>query len=172
MINLFYKERKIMVKKTTIGILVGVLLLVTAGAIVYARAGSFVPGLMLDGMKARMIENLELTTGQVDSIEAIIEEIKAEIPDMREHHRGIHDEFARQFTNDTFDQEAIKTTLEEKLVELKGMTDFMITKVSEFHAILTPEQREKLVEHMREIKENRYSGFGHGPRHGQCPWSK
>jgi len=161
-----------MVKKTTIGILVGILILATAGAIVYARAKSFVPGLVLDGMKARMIENLELTPDQVERVEAIIEEIKAEIPDMREHHQGIHEEFARQFANDTFDQEAVKSTLEEKLVELKALTDFMIAKVSEFHKILTPEQREKLVEHMQEIKENRDCGYGPGPRHGQCLWGK
>jgi Spy/CpxP family protein refolding chaperone len=161
-----------MVKKTTIGILVGVLLLVTAGAIVYARAGAFIPGLMLDGMKARMIENLDLTPDQVDSIEAIIEEIKAEIPDMRENHQEIHEEFARQFVKDTFDQEAVKSALEEKVVELIAMTDFMIAKVSEFHEILTPEQREKLVQHMQEIKKNRTCGYGPGPRHGRCPWGR
>lgn len=161
-----------MVKKTTIGILIGVFILATAGAIVYARAKSFVPGIMLDGMKARMIENLDLTPDQVESIEAIIEEIKVEIPDIREQHKGIHEEFARQFANDTFDQEAIKSALDEKLVELKAMTDFMIAKVSEFHEILTPEQREKLVLHMQEIKENRDCGYGPGPRHGRCLWGK
>ncbi len=160
-----------MVKKTTIGILIGILILATAGAIVYARAGHFVPGLMLDGMKARMIENLELTPDQVEKVEAIINEIKDRIPDMREHHRGIHEVFARQFASETFDQEAIKSTLEEKLIELKDITDFMIAKVSEFHKILTPEQREKLIEHMQKIKESRGCGFSHGPGHGQCPWS-
>lgn len=161
-----------MVKKTTIGILVGVLLLVTAGAIVYARAGSFVPGLMLDGMKARMVENLEMTPEQVERVEAIIDEIKDQIPDMRNQHREIHEEFAQQFTADTFDQEAVKSALEGKLVELKAMTDFMVTKISEFHEILTPEQRVKLVEHMREIKENRDCGYGPGIRHGRCLWGK
>jgi protein CpxP len=143
-----------MVKKTMIGVLIGVLILATAGAIVYARAGSFVPGLMLDGMKARMIDDLELTPDQVESIEAIIEEIKDEIPDIRKHHQEIHEEFSRQFVGNTFDQESIKATLEKKLVELRPMTDFMISKVAEFHEILTPEQREKLVQHMKEIKES------------------
>ena len=161
-----------MVKKTTIGILIGILILATAGAVVYARAGSFVPGLIFDGMKARMIENLELTPEQVEKVEAIIDEIKDQIPDMRNHHQGIHEEFARQFTADTFDQDAVKSALEKKLVELKSMTDFMVNKVSEFHEILTPEQREKLIEHMNEIRENHGNGFGHGPRYGRCPWSK
>ena len=161
-----------MVKKTTIGILIGILILATAGAVVYARAGSFVPGLVFDGMKARMIENLELTPEQVEKVEAMIDEIKDQIPDIRNHHQEIHEEFARQFTADTFDQDAVKSALEKKLVELKAMTDFMVSKVSEFHNILTPEQREKLVEHMNEVRENHGYGFGHGPRYGRCPWSK
>jgi len=158
-----------MVKKTTIGILVGILILATAGAIVYARANSFVPGLMLDGIKARMVKHLNLTPDQEERVEAIIEEIKAEIPDMHENHQRIHDEFARQFANDTFDEEVIKRALEEKLTELKDMTDFMIAKISEFHKILTPEQREKFLAYMQEFRENRSHRYGFSRRHAYCP---
>ena len=168
-INLFYTEGKIMVKKTAIGVLVGILILATAGAIVYARAKSFVPGLILDGMKAHMAETLDLTPEQQERVEAIFDEIKAEIPDMHGHHQGIHDEFTRQFANDTFDEEAIKLVLEKKLVELKGISDFMIAKVSEFHGILTPEQREKFLENMREFREGRFCQYGFSRRHGYCP---
>ena len=161
-----------MLKKKMIGILIGIMILATAGAIVYARAGSFVPDFILKGMKAHMIEDLELTPDQVEGIEAIFEEIKDEIPDMRKHHQEIHEDFSRQFVNNTLDQEAIKETLEKKLVELRSMTDFMIAKVAEFHAILTPEQREKVVQHMQEIKEIHAGGFGPGLRHGHFPGSR
>lgn len=72
---------------------------------------------MLDGMKARMIENLELSSDQVKSVEMIIDEIKDEIPYMRENLQEIQKDFSRQFASDTFDQEVIKSTLEKKVVD-------------------------------------------------------
>ena len=113
-----------------------------------------------------MTEELELTPDQVESIEVILDEIKAEIPDMSKHHQEMHEELSKQFTEDTFDQEAIKAMRENKLVELRSMTDLIIAKLAEFHEILTPEQREKLVQHMKETKENHGYGFGPGLRHG------
>jgi Spy/CpxP family protein refolding chaperone len=163
-----------MVKKMTIGVIVGVLILVSAaaGAIVYARDKFSLPGLILDGMKARMIEELELTPDQVKSVEAIFEEIRGEIPEMHKLHQELHEEFFRQFAANDFNQDEVKATLEKKLFELRSITDILIARVAEFHDILTPEQREKLVQHIKVIQENHEGGFGPGSGHGHFPLSK
>ena len=105
----------------------------------------------------------------MESIDVIFKEIKDEIPDMHKHHQEIYEEFSRQFAGDTFDQEAIKAMREKKLIEFRSMTDSLIARMTDLHEILTPEQRKKLVQHIKEIKENHEGGYGPGSMHGHFP---
>ena len=86
-----------------------------------------------------------------------LNQIKTELLDK---HKAFHetrsefvDEIRSQISSSQIDQDKLNAMFTEKEDQFKEMRTFAISKFAEFHAVLTPEQRSKLVEHMDKFKE-------------------
>lgn len=92
-----------------------------------------------------------------DNQKAKLNDIKSEfltkhqsIGDMKSE---IWDEMYKQVISEKIDEEKLNALFAEKETQFKDMRTFSISKFAEFHAMLTPEQRNELSEKMKKFKE-------------------
>ncbi len=86
-----------------------------------------------------------------------VNKIKDDILIHREKYKGdrkeVISELIAQIESDKVDQDKLNKLLDDKLNKIKESKSFVVTKLAEFHAILTPDQRIKLVEKLKRIKD-------------------
>lgn len=86
-----------------------------------------------------------------------LNQIKKELLSKHKAFHGMHSEFTEemraQISSSQIDQDKLNALFTEKEDQFSEMRTFAINKFAEFHAMLTPEQRIKLVEHMDKFKE-------------------
>lgn len=115
-----------------------------------------------DGPHAFMIEKisekLNLSADQKAQVERISSEIKEKMKPTREPRENLEDEFADEFKKDNMDRNKLKELAEKREMNMKEKKDFMMDKIIEFHDLLTPEQRIKAVDSMKEMKEKFHDG--------------
>ncbi|MDH5560607.1 MAG: Spy/CpxP family protein refolding chaperone [Deltaproteobacteria bacterium] len=121
----------------------------------------------------KMTKELDLTPDQVTKLEKLKVEFLANqsthFQGRQAHHQAIMD----QFRSDRIDIEQLKAQMQEHHLGQGQRMDFMLEKLQEFHLILTPDQRNKLADHMLERSNwghghGHGGGFGHGPGNGFC----
>ncbi len=101
----------------------------------------------------KMIENLNLTENQKAQVERIKTQIKEQMEANKPDRQNDMESFASEFRKEKLDKNAL-IELKRKKDENKEMMEiFMMDKVIEFHDILTPEQRNQVVENMKNMKE-------------------
>lgn len=101
----------------------------------------------------RISEKLDLTASQKTEVDRIKSEIKQKMEANRPDREGMFSEFSEMFKSDKIDKSKIMEEMNRKEIQREEMKSFMIDKLIEFHSILTPEQRSKAVEFMKEMKE-------------------
>ncbi|MCD6311659.1 MAG: Spy/CpxP family protein refolding chaperone [Elusimicrobia bacterium] len=94
----------------------------------------------------RISSELELTERQQDTVNRIKEEILSKRKERTGSREDIKNAVIKQIKSSSFDKEEVMTLIEEEKFYKEKMGHFMIDKLAEFHAILTPEQKEKLAE--------------------------
>ena len=116
------------------------------------------PGRHLDAGRAeRMVKiiskKLDLTDAQKAGLDKIKDSILAKQKEMEENAERAKsmEEIAGIIKSDKIDRAGLIKLIEAKEAQVKGMRDFMIDKLIEFHALLTPEQRQKLAEKISEF---------------------
>ncbi len=101
---------------------------------------------MVDKIKNK----LDLSAEQVTEVSKIKDEILAKRDDFRTLREGFYETMLNEVRSDKFDANKVNqlfTANEAKFKELRG---FMISELAKFHAVLTPEQREKIAKKMEE----------------------
>ena len=119
---------------------------------------------MADYAVKKLTDKLDLTKEQQVQLEKIKVEVVAQHKEMKgekgQHFGLILDEFSK----DTLDTTKLTAAMEAKQTKKSKHQAFMVEKLAEFHAILTPAQRTKLVEYLAEHKDK--WGRHHGRHHG------
>ena len=136
------------------------LALVTAGC--HAKIKD--PAYMADYAVEKLTDKLDLTKDQQAKLEKIKVEVLAqhkEIKGERGQHFGL---ILDEFSKETLDTAKITAEMEAKQEKKSKHQAFMVEKLAEFHEILTPAQRTKLVEYLAEHKDK--WGRHHGGHHG------
>jgi len=100
----------------------------------------------------KISENLNLTPEQKAHVEKISDQIKQKMEAKKSTRENMLDEFANEFKKDNMDRNKLKELSVKKDQEKQEMKDFMMDKIIEFHDLLTPDQRNKAVETMKEMK--------------------
>jgi len=100
----------------------------------------------------KISENLSLTTEQKAQVQRISDQIKERMGTKKSTHENMLEEFANEFKKDNIDRNKMKELSEKKDQEMQEMKIFIMDKIIEFHDLLTPEQRNKAVENMKEMK--------------------
>ncbi len=111
----------------------------------------------------RLTENLNLNAGQKAQVDKIKDEIKQKMEANKPDHEGMMNEFANEFKKDNLDKNTLKQLAQTRDQKREEMKDFMMDKLIEFHNILTAEQRNKVVENMKDMK-NMFHGFHEGDK--------
>ena len=120
--------------------IVAVLSFITAGCVRHCSS----PEKKAQWAANRIKKKLKLNDEQAKTVDKIKEEILAKKADFESLKEGLHKDFLEQIKSDSFDETKINQVLESKERKFKELRLFLVDKAGEFHAILTPEQREKL----------------------------
>ena len=136
--------------KFIIPVLVVAFILTSVIGIVYAKK-KFRDG--PEGFIMGMIsEKLDLNSDQKARVERIKDQIKERMEAKKDSREGMMDEFANEFKKDNMDKNKLKELDQKREQNMQEMKEFMMDKMIEFHDILTPEQRIKAVDAMKEMK--------------------
>ena len=93
-------------------------------------------------------KELDLNDAQKTKLKALVAEIQAKHEELRTGKAEQVEQFTNEIRKDTLDLDRINQLIDEKHEAMAEMRPFMIEKLTEFHAMLTPEQRNKLADKM------------------------
>ena len=96
---------------------------------------------------------LELTDEQEALLEDIVNDVADRHREMEGEHGVLFDAVLSEVRSDGVDQDKLNSLFEGKESRIPEMRSFLIGKFTEFHGILTLDQREKLAEHMMSCRE-------------------
>lgn len=126
------------------GLVVGVLALGNCHRWHHKRGHHLTPK-KVEWIAGKIKSKLDLDESQKAKLDEITNEIIARFPkDPRAKRKEMAAYLADQVRQERIDAAAVKAKLAERKKEMESHFDFMVEKVLEFHAILKPEQKEKL----------------------------
>ncbi len=122
-------------------------------------------------MMNKITKDLNLTAQQKADVDKLKDEIKAKRESMKKDRSGGMDDFANAFKQDKLDKETLKSIEQKHEADRQEMKDFMMDELVKFHDILTPDQRNQVVEKMKEMKDKRKDMFNkkHGNKDDGTP---
>ena len=101
------------------------------------------------------LRDLDLTEQQKNEVIKIKEEIQLKMDSKKNDRKKDMDEMMEMFRSDTFDKQKALEMMKQHDAERDEMRNFMLDQTARFHSILTPEQRNKAVDKMKEFHEKR-----------------
>ena len=100
-----------------------------------------------------MAEALDLTVAQQTMANTYKDEILTMVKTKHSEKKKMHDELKTQLSSDTIDTVRVKTLIAEHRAGMDDVIDLAVDRIAEFHATLSPEQREKLVEKLEKFEK-------------------
>lgn len=104
----------------------------------------------------RMTKTLKLSDKQSSEVRVLVNDLVKKGQDLMGDKQKHHTVLINQLRSDQLDMELISSMADEKTGQIDEMKSLMITKFSELHAILTPEQRTKLADHIEQKAARRH----------------
>ena len=96
----------------------------------------------------RIASKLDLDQTQKAELKEIATEIAAKAKDMHADRETRHQEFADLVRQASVSNDTVKQMIAEKMDKMQELAYFATDRLVAFHATLTPEQREKVAEHI------------------------
>jgi protein CpxP len=144
-------------------LLFGVLFIVIAalgGGLVFAqKLKQFRDRGPLFFMMEKITKELDLNDNQKAEVDKIREEIKAKLENKKKEREKDFTEFENAFKKDKLDKQVLKDLAAKRESDKEEMKEFFMDELIKFHSILTPEQRTKAVEKMKEMREKGHKMF-------------
>ncbi len=109
----------------------------------------------------RVMDEIGASDEQQDKIWAIVDRTRSEMRPMGREFRGMRDEVATLLSAPTIDKSAVEALRAKRVAEMDEASKKAVAAVLEAAEVLTPEQRAKLAEEMKDM------GGGRGPGHGR-----
>lgn len=106
-------------------------------------------------MMFKIAKELDLTDQQKAEVEKIRDEIKAKREQNRESRKQDMTEMEQMFRGDTFDKTKALDFAKQREVNREEMRSFKVDQMAKFHSILTPEQRNKAADKMKEFRDKK-----------------
>ncbi len=114
--------------------------------------GNVAPEKIAERIIGKISSELDLNEGQKQYLDKVKQELLAKASEMKENHQAMRKEILAQLRQDTIDQEKLKQLTAAHRAEADSVISLLITRLAEFHSMLTPEQKEKLVKHIEDIE--------------------
>lgn len=158
--GLIKPERKKILKKVLLFSVLFVLIASLGGGLVVAqKVKQFRDRGPLFFMMEKITKELDLNENQKAEVDKIREEIKAKMESKKKEREGDFNEFENAFKQDKLDKQVLKDLAAKREANREEMKEFFMDELIKFHSILTPEQRLKAVEKMKEMREKRHKMF-------------
>jgi Spy/CpxP family protein refolding chaperone len=106
-------------------------------------------------MIGRIVKDLDLSEQQKKEVEAIKEEIRVKMQEKRKNRQDNMSQYEDMFRSSTFDKQKALELTGKRDAEREEMKNFMIEQTAKVHAILTPDQRNKAADKMKEMRERK-----------------
>jgi Spy/CpxP family protein refolding chaperone len=113
----------------------------------------------LEAAVKRIASRLDLSDSQQEQLQTIATELAAKAGEMHADRETRHQELAELVRRDTIDRETAERMIVEKFEKMKELADLAADRLLDFHASLTPEQREKVAERIEEHASRRRCFF-------------
>ncbi len=94
----------------------------------------------------RIAETLDLSADQQTELTSIKDELLSGEQTFEGMQTELYEAFMVQAKSDTIDRKSLNRLFEEKEQQFRDARGFFIAKFADLHSLLTPEQREKMVE--------------------------
>jgi Spy/CpxP family protein refolding chaperone len=147
--NLTLEE--VIMKKRFIRGAVAVSLLVIVTSVIACRhhSGRGFDKFALEAMNKRIASELDLNESQHASLEAITAEFKAKMTEIHAGSKERRIQAADLIRQDVIDRVAVDQMIAERRDKILELADLAVDRLIAFHAVLTPEQREKIADHIK-----------------------
>lgn len=142
-----------MKSRTLINILVVAVLIVSTWS-VSACARHRTPSERADRMAGKIAKELELDDQQRIKLEAVKQEFLRARAEMRNQHEAMLNEVMTQIPGDRLDQKKLLQLLEQHQALQERLAPPFLTKLAEFHATLSPQQKAEAVERLKRFQEH------------------
>ena len=106
----------------------------------------------------RIASRLELDETQKADLRRIATEIAAKAKEMHADRKNRNEELAALVRQESISREEVGQRIDDNFQKFRELVDFTADRLVAFHATLTPEQREKIAEHIEEHASGR-NGF-------------
>jgi Spy/CpxP family protein refolding chaperone len=147
-------ERKSTVKYWVIGAIVVVLVITGIKGIGFAQKFKhFHDDGPLGFMLGKITEDLDLNAQQKTEVQKIKDEIKAKMESRKQTHEERAAEFENLFKSDNLDRKALTDLYQKHETDRQEMREFFTDELIKFHDLLTPAQRVKAIDKMKEMRE-------------------
>lgn len=142
-----------------------VLMLFTAFALLLATAGCYHRSQeqRVQGIVNSMADKLDLNDAQKARLNAMKQETLARFPAMKSTREESYDELIAIMRSTQVDQQKMRALAERNKAQADDFISFFSAKFTEFHDMLTPEQREKAAVEMERWREHERA---HSPKGG------
>ena len=112
----------------------------------------------------KVIKELDLNDNQKKEIDKIRDEVKAKMDENKQKREEDMKEFGNLFKQDNLDKEQLMTLAKKHETNREEMKSFFMDELIKVHAVLTPEQRSKAVEKLKELKDKRHKHLPPGDK--------
>lgn len=107
-------------------------------------------------MIGKIAGELDLNDQQKAEVEKIRDEIKAKMEANKQDRDNGMTEMEQMFRSDTFDKQKALDLMKQHDAKREEMRSFMLDEVAKFHGILTPDQRNKAVDKVKEFRQKKH----------------
>jgi Spy/CpxP family protein refolding chaperone len=108
----------------------------------------------IEWMQKHIASELKLDAEQKIKLAEIAKRFSDKIPEMKERRIKIADVATKTFESEKFDAQPVNAELDAMQKHFSEMKTMAVQALGDFHAILTPDQRKKLVEIMKKHQEH------------------
>lgn len=166
------KGKKRGVKKIVLGSILALFIVVSAAGIGFGMKAKDTFDKFRDHgpmgfIMGKLADELDLSAEQKTQVDKIRDEIKAKMDERKKDRENHMQEMEQMFRSDNFDKQKALDFAKQRDAERDEMRSFMIDEMAKFHSILTPEQRNKAADKMKEFRENKDKFFKDGPPHNR-----
>jgi len=106
-----------------------------------------------DNAAERISKSLGLNEDQQAELDVLMEHMKNRGLELCPGRKAIGEEVMKQLESDSFDAEVVNSLIKAELEKVEKAIGDTVEEFAHFHSTLTPEQREKLIELIKEKKE-------------------
>jgi periplasmic protein CpxP/Spy len=114
--------------------------------------GNIAPEKIAEQIIGKISSELDLNEGQKQYLDKVKQELLGKAAEMKENHQAMRKEVLAQLRQDAIDQEQLKKLVADHRAKADSVISLLITRLAEFHSMLTPEQKDKLIKHLEEIE--------------------